>query len=84
MPYVMVDVESDDPIPGDYSMICFGAVVVESALNRSFCSRSLAVRQYKDCHPRAREDPGLQSALRHDVSITAPETLGPRVREGDN
>ena len=36
MPYVMVDVESDGPIPGDYSMICFGAIIVEPALNRTF------------------------------------------------
>jgi hypothetical protein len=36
MPYVMVDIESDGPIPGDYSMICFGAIIVESDLNRTF------------------------------------------------
>ena len=30
MSYVMVDVEADGPIPGDYSMISFGAVVVRS------------------------------------------------------
>jgi len=36
MPYVMVDIESDGPIPGDYSMVCFGAVVVEPELNRTF------------------------------------------------
>jgi hypothetical protein len=36
MPYVMVDVESDGPIPGDYSMICFGAIIVEPQLNRTF------------------------------------------------
>lgn len=36
MSYIMVDIESDGPIPGDYSMICFGAVVVEPALNRTF------------------------------------------------
>ncbi len=36
MAYVMIDVESDGPIPGDYSMICFGAIVVEPALNRTF------------------------------------------------
>lgn len=36
MPYVMVDVESDGPIPGDYSMICFGAIIVEPGLNRTF------------------------------------------------
>jgi hypothetical protein len=32
----MVDVESDGPIPGDYSMICFGAVVVEPLLSKTF------------------------------------------------
>jgi hypothetical protein len=32
----MVDVESDGPIPGDYSMICFGAIVVEPTLERTF------------------------------------------------
>jgi hypothetical protein len=32
----MVDIESDGPIPGDYSMICFGAVIVEPGLTRSF------------------------------------------------
>ncbi|NJN72302.1 MAG: exonuclease [Limnothrix sp. RL_2_0] len=36
MSYVMVDIESDGPIPGDYSMICFGAVIVEPKLNRTF------------------------------------------------
>ena len=32
----MVDVESDGPIPGDYSMISFGAIIVEPTLNRTF------------------------------------------------
>ncbi len=36
MPYVMVDIESDGPIPGDYSMVCFGAIIVEPELNRTF------------------------------------------------
>ncbi len=36
MTYFMVDVESDGPIPGDYSMICFGAVIVELELKRTF------------------------------------------------
>src|SRR4029078_6946571 len=34
--YVMVDIEADGPIPGDYSMICFGAVIVEPGLNRTY------------------------------------------------
>lgn len=36
MSYFMVDIESDGPIPGDYSMICFGAILVEPGLTRSF------------------------------------------------
>ena len=36
MPYIMVDIEADGPIPGDYSMICFGAIIVEPELNRTF------------------------------------------------
>lgn len=36
MTYFMVDVETDGPIPVDYSMICFGAIVVEPALDRTF------------------------------------------------
>lgn len=36
MSYVMVDVESDGPIPGKYSMICFGAVIVDFELNKTF------------------------------------------------
>ena len=35
----MVDVEADGPIPGDYSMVCFGAVVVEPSLDRTFYGR---------------------------------------------
>lgn len=36
MTIVMVDVESDGPIPGDYSMISFGAVIVDQDLDKTF------------------------------------------------
>ncbi len=36
MTYFMVDIEADGPIPGDYSMVCFGAIVVEPKLDRTF------------------------------------------------
>lgn len=36
MTFIMVDVESDGPIPGDYSMICLGAVVVKEGLDMTF------------------------------------------------
>ena len=36
MSYIMVDIESDGPIPGDFSMVCFGAVLVDENLDRTF------------------------------------------------
>lgn len=39
MSYIMVDIESDGPIPGDFSMVCFGAVLVDENLDRTFYGR---------------------------------------------
>jgi hypothetical protein len=39
MTYIMVDVKADGPIPGDFSMVCFGAIVVEPSLDRTFYGR---------------------------------------------
>lgn len=36
MAYIMVDIESDGPIPGDYSMVSFGAVLVDEQLDKTF------------------------------------------------
>lgn len=36
MSYIVVDIESDGPIPGYYSMICFGAVLVNEKLDKTF------------------------------------------------
>src|SRR5262245_58242980 len=55
--YVMVDIESDGPIPGDYSMICFGAVIVEAALNRTFYGRLRPISQ--QCDPQALQVSGF-------------------------
>ncbi|GAB4407332.1 MAG: hypothetical protein OHK0039_09750 [Bacteroidia bacterium] len=39
MPWIMVDIEADGPIPGDYSMVSLGAVVVDRQLDRTFYGR---------------------------------------------
>lgn len=46
MSYIMVDVEADGPIPGDYSMISLGAVVVAEGLDRTFygCLQPMTAR----------------------------------------
>jgi DNA polymerase III epsilon subunit-like protein len=36
MSYIMVDVEADGPIPGDYSMISLGAVLIDDKNDRTF------------------------------------------------
>lgn len=36
MSYISIDIETDGPIPFDYSMISFGAVIVEPSLTKTF------------------------------------------------
>jgi len=36
MSYIVVDVEADGPVPGIYSMVSFGAVIVEPSLSKTF------------------------------------------------
>jgi hypothetical protein len=43
MSFVMVDVEAGGPIPGDYSMIALGAVIVERGLARRFSGKLRAI-----------------------------------------
>lgn len=40
MSYIVVDVESDGPIPFVNSMVCFGAVIVEPTLSKTFYART--------------------------------------------
>lgn len=44
----MVDIESDGPIPGDYSMICFGAVLVDEKLDRTFYGKTKPISDKYD------------------------------------
>ena len=46
MTYVMVDVETDGPIPADYSMISFGAVIVNEALDTKFYGQLRPVSEH--------------------------------------
>jgi hypothetical protein len=40
MSYIVVDCESDGPIPHKYSMVCFGAVIVEPSLEKTFYGKT--------------------------------------------
>ena len=41
--FIVVDVESDGPIPHLYSMVCFGAVIVEPGLSKTFYGKTKPV-----------------------------------------
>lgn len=43
MTYIVVDVEADGPVPPNFSMVCFGAVVVEPSLSRTFYGQTLPI-----------------------------------------
>lgn len=45
MSWFVVDVESDGPIPGPYSMVCFGAVKVDDDLETTFYGRTCPISE---------------------------------------
>ena len=68
MSYIMVDIESDGPIPGDFSMVCFGAVLVDENLDRTFYGKlkpisgkfnpeALAISGFSRAETEAFDDP---------------------------
>ena len=70
MSFVIVDVEADGPIPADYSMVCFGAVVFDAALATTFYGRTrpisdrhvpeaLAVSGFSRAEHEAFDDPAV-------------------------
>ena len=76
MPYVMIDVEADGPIPGDYSMICLGAIIVEPALNRTFNAKLKPISD--KFIPEALQVSGFtrQETLAFDEPATVMKDLG--------
>lgn len=40
MSYIIVDVEADGPIPAEFSMVSFGAVVFDDRLDRTFYGKT--------------------------------------------
>src|SRR6516164_221024 len=45
MSYVVVDVEADGPIPAEFSMVCFGAVLVNERLDQTFYGRTRPISE---------------------------------------
>ena len=45
MSLIVVDVESDGAIPHKYSMVCFGAVIVEPSLSKTFYGKTKPISE---------------------------------------
>jgi len=45
MSFIIVDVESDGPIPAEFSMVCFGAVLFDEALDKSFYGQTRPISE---------------------------------------
>ena len=45
MSYIVVDVEADGEIPHKYSMVCFGAVIVEPSLSKTFYGQTKPISE---------------------------------------
>ena len=70
MSFFMIDVETDGPIPGDYSMVSFGAVIVEPSLKKTF---------YGELHPiSAHWEPEAfkVNGLSREETLTFPDPEG--------
>ncbi len=93
MPYFMVDIESDGPIPGDYSMVCLGAVIVEPGLERTFYGQlqpisdqfvpeALAVSGFSRDETMAFDDP--HAVMQRFADWIAAESRGRSIFISDN
>jgi DNA polymerase III epsilon subunit-like protein len=70
--WIVVDVESDGPAPALYSMVCFGAVVVESPKQRSFKGLTAPITDRFD--PKALAVSGYERA-QHEAFPPPEETM---------
>lgn len=94
MSWFVVDVESDGPIPVDYSMVSFGAVLVEPGLTRTFFAQvrplpgarwlpeALAVVGVSRAEHEGYEDPA--PAMARFVAWVKQETRGKPTFASDN
>lgn len=80
----MVDIESDGPIPGDYSMVSFGAVVVEGDLEKTFYGKLKPISE--DWIPQALEVSGhsREETLNFDDPKQVMEDFAQWVKENSN
>jgi DNA polymerase III epsilon subunit-like protein len=74
MSWIVVDVEADGPVPPEFSMICFGAVVVTDRLDQTFYGEVAPISERTNLAAAAIS--GISRA-RHEL-FEKPEIVMPR------
>ncbi len=77
----MVDVESDGPIPGDYSMISFGAVLVNDTLDQTFYGQLRPISEKYIPEALAVSGISREEALGFDDPGAVMEAFGTWIKE---
>ncbi len=67
MGFIVVDIESDGPLLGTHSMVCFGAVVLERSLEKTFYG------QMKPISPSYEDDALVVSGFSREEHETFPD-----------
>jgi DNA polymerase III epsilon subunit-like protein len=75
MSYVVVDVESDGPIPAEFSMVCFGAVVFDDKLDKTFYGQTRPISDRFDPEALAISGFSREQHLGFDDPKTAMESF---------
>ena len=70
MTHIMIDIESDGPIPAEYSMICFGAVIVDELLDKTEMEVNGRV---------SARSTGFSNVFSHDTVLEPQDCGGPLV-----
>lgn len=93
MSYFVVDVEADGPVPGLYSMVCFGAVKVTQELDKTFYGQTkpivpahipdaLKVSGFSRAQHEEFQDPG--EVMRTFETWVKTNSVGPAILISDN
>jgi len=81
MSYVIVDVESDGPVPAEFSMVCFGAVIFDEILNQTFYGQTRPISERFSPEALAVSGFSRQQHLTFEEPRTVMESFAKWLRE---
>jgi len=84
MSYIMVDIEADGPIPGDYSMVALGAVVVDEQLDKTFYGKLKPISEHYVAEALEVADFSREETLTFDTPVSVMIAFDAWVKENSN